>query len=100
MGGPAWLRRVVPNASLLLAAVEGLDGRIQIKHPFLFEHGSERAIHLLSDPGGDGVLIGVFKDAANAVFTAEGIDANRPAMMESPQRAVMWEERRWPVRVA
>jgi hypothetical protein len=37
----------------------------------------EVPIHLLIDPGSDGVVIGVFESAADAVFTAEGVDAGR-----------------------
>jgi hypothetical protein len=31
----------------------------------------------LVDPGGDGVVIGVFRSAAGAVFTAKGLDAEQ-----------------------
>ncbi len=73
----AWLGGIVANARFLLVAIEGFDRGVEIEHPLLFEQGSEGAIHLQLDPGGDGVVIGVFKGAAHAVFTAEGVDSEQ-----------------------
>lgn len=58
-------------------AIKGFDGGVEIEHPGLFEQGRKSAIHLLVDPSGDGVVVGVFESSADAVFAAEGLDAQQ-----------------------
>jgi hypothetical protein len=58
-------------------AMAGFAGRVKIEHPFLCEQGSEGAVPLLVDPGGDGVVVGVFEGAAGDVFPAKGLDAEQ-----------------------
>jgi hypothetical protein len=50
-----------------LVAIAGFAGSVGIEHPFLFEQGSEGAVHLLVDPGGAVVVIGLFKGAARTI---------------------------------
>jgi hypothetical protein len=59
-----------------LVAIEGLMVASR-SSPGLFEQGSEGAVHLLVDPGGDGAVVSVFEGAADAVFTAKGLDAKQ-----------------------
>ena len=55
------LGRVVPNPSFFPVAIKNLDCGVHIECPIQFEQGRKSAIHLLIDPSGDDLFVGVFE---------------------------------------
>ena len=58
-------------------AIKDFDCGVRIGRPIQFDQRRKGAIHLLIDPSGDDLFVGVFQGATDAVLAAEGFHAEQ-----------------------